>query len=150
MVSACNGNHMPNANATFSMSAPAGSCDALPPTSLTHTHTLYPTAGNLRCRLYCFPRCLIFCTKHSFVLHAPSPPPFFFFTPLAVVLSFKCTPSDLACNVRRSCVHFTLFQSPILLGFVWYWSSGCKILHDDYIDLYLWLISSFTVIMAQH
>lgn len=98
---------------------------------------LFPTVSHLLHKaLFCF-ACTI------------SPPPLFF-PPLAVVLSFKCTPSDLACNIRRSCVHFTLFQSPIWLGFVWYWSSGCKILHDDYIDLYLWLISSFTVIMVQH
>lgn len=78
-----------------------------------HTLTLHPTACNLWCRPFCFPRCLIFCTEHSFVSCTPllSVAPFFV---LAVVLSFKQTLSELAGFLRPSPVHCTLFSIPNL------------------------------------
>lgn len=97
----------------------------LPP-SRTHTHTLHPTTHNLWCRLFCFPRCLIFCTEHSFVSHAPVSLCFPPFCACSCAVIHADSLSDLAGILRASCVRCTLFQSATWRSLKWNWSGGSK------------------------
>lgn len=121
--------------------APPGSCDAAPPPP-NHPcmHTLHPTSRNLRCRLFCFPRCLIFCTEHSFVSRTPSLSPFFF------CLQLFCHSNRHSLTLLASHDHLVataLCLNPLpdvtLSGTDL--NGSKKKSSGDFIDLHLWLIS---------
>lgn len=97
VVSVGNGSHMLNANTISSTSAPSGSCDAAP---LAHTHTP-PT--NLWCPVFCFPRCLIICTEHSFVFMCAVS----LFCPFFFCLQLFCQSGSLTLQACCDCLMHT-------------------------------------------